>query len=80
LHERWHATGDFKAAKQAFIAPQPIGRIARAEEVADLAVYLAGADLCDRAGPHHRRRLDRLGSIYSGELSWKLLRVAAKGA
>jgi 2-keto-3-deoxy-L-fuconate dehydrogenase len=43
LHERWHATGDFEAAKQAFIARQPIGRIARAEEVADLAVYLAGA-------------------------------------
>lgn len=43
LHERWHATGDFEAAKQAFIARQPIGRIARAEEVADLAVYLANA-------------------------------------
>jgi len=43
LHERWHATGDFEAAKKAFIARQPIGRIARPEEVADLAVYLAGA-------------------------------------
>ena len=43
LHERWHATGDFVAAKKAFIARQPIGRIARPEEVADLAVYLAGA-------------------------------------
>jgi 2-keto-3-deoxy-L-fuconate dehydrogenase len=43
LHERWRATGDFEAAKQAFIARQPIGRIARPEEVADLAVYLAGA-------------------------------------
>ncbi|HEV7344377.1 MAG TPA: SDR family oxidoreductase [Devosia sp.] len=43
LHERWHATGDFEAARQAFIARQPIGRIARPEEVADLAVYLAGA-------------------------------------
>ena len=43
LHERWHATGDFEAAKAAFIARQPIGRIARPEEVADLAVYLAGA-------------------------------------
>lgn len=43
LHERWHATGNFEAAKQAFIARQPIGRIARAEEVADLAVYLATA-------------------------------------
>lgn len=43
LHERWHATGDFEAAQKAFIARQPIGRIARPEEVADLAVYLAGA-------------------------------------
>jgi 2-keto-3-deoxy-L-fuconate dehydrogenase len=43
LHDRWRATGDFEAAKKAFIARQPIGRIARPEEVADLAVYLAGA-------------------------------------
>ena len=43
LHERWHATGDFEAAKKAFIARQPIGRIANPEEIADLAVYLAGA-------------------------------------
>lgn len=43
LHERWHATGDFEAARKAFVARQPIGRIARPEEVADLAVYLAGA-------------------------------------
>lgn len=43
LHERWKATGDFEGAKKAFIARQPIGRIARPEEVADLAVYLAGA-------------------------------------
>ena len=43
LHERWHATGDFEAAKKAFIARQPIGRIGQPEEVADLAVYLAGA-------------------------------------
>ena len=43
LHERWHATGDFEAAKKSFIARQPIGRIAQPHEVADLAVYLAGA-------------------------------------
>lgn len=43
LHERWQATGDFEAARKAFIARQPIGRIARPDEVADLAVYLAGA-------------------------------------
>ena len=43
LHERWKATGDFDAAKKAFIARQPIGRIGQTEAIADLAVYLAGA-------------------------------------
>jgi 2-keto-3-deoxy-L-fuconate dehydrogenase len=43
LRERWAATGDVEAARRAFIARQPIGRIAEPEEVADLAVYLAGA-------------------------------------
>lgn len=43
LHQRWAATGDVEAARKAFIARQPIGRIARPDEVADLAVYLAGA-------------------------------------
>jgi 2-keto-3-deoxy-L-fuconate dehydrogenase len=43
LHERWKATGDFEAARKAFIARQPIGRIAKPEEVADLALYLATA-------------------------------------
>lgn len=43
LHERWEATGDFEAARKEFIARQPIGRIAEPREVADLAVYLAGA-------------------------------------
>lgn len=43
LHERWAATGDVEAARKSFIARQPIGRIAQPTEVADLAVYLAGA-------------------------------------
>lgn len=43
LHQRWEATGDFEGAKKAFIARQPIGRIGQPAEVADLAVYLAGA-------------------------------------
>ncbi|WP_407648166.1 SDR family oxidoreductase [Devosia rhodophyticola] len=43
LHQRWEDTGDFEKAKAAFIARQPIGRIGRPEEIADLAVYLAGA-------------------------------------
>lgn len=43
LHDRWRASGDFDAARAAFIARQPIGRIGVPEEIADLAVYLAGA-------------------------------------
>lgn len=45
LHERLKATGDYEGAMKAFIARQPMGRIAKAEEVAALAVYLA-ADEC----------------------------------
>jgi 3-hydroxybutyrate dehydrogenase/3-oxoacyl-[acyl-carrier protein] reductase len=43
LQERLRATGDYEAARKAFIARQPIGRIGQPEEVADLALYLAGA-------------------------------------
>ena len=43
LDQRLAATGDYDAARAAFVARQPMGRIAAAEEIADLAVYLAGA-------------------------------------
>lgn len=43
LQERLRAQGDYEAARAAFIARQPIGRIGEPEEIADLAVYLAGA-------------------------------------
>lgn len=43
LQERLKATGDYEKARADFIARQPIGRIGRPEEIADLAVYLAGA-------------------------------------
>jgi 2-keto-3-deoxy-L-fuconate dehydrogenase len=43
LHERWKATGDEEAARKAFIARQPIGRIGQPEEIAALALYLATA-------------------------------------
>ena len=43
LHERWAATGNVDEARKAFIARQPIGRIGQPHEIADLAVYLAGA-------------------------------------
>jgi 2-keto-3-deoxy-L-fuconate dehydrogenase len=37
------AMGDYEKSRAAFIARQPIGRLGTAEEIADLAVYLAGA-------------------------------------
>lgn len=41
LTERLKATGDYEAAKTAFIARQPMGRMARADEIGMLVVYLA---------------------------------------
>ena len=43
LQDRLRATGDLEQARAAFIARQPIGRIGQPEEIAALAVYLAGA-------------------------------------
>jgi 2-keto-3-deoxy-L-fuconate dehydrogenase len=41
LFDRMRASGDFEKAKAAFIARQPMGRMASAEEVAKMIVYLA---------------------------------------
>ena len=41
LVERMKATGDFDKTKAAFIARQPMGRMADASEIANLVVYLA---------------------------------------
>lgn len=41
LEERMAATGDAEAARAAFTARQPMGRLGRAEEIAELALYLA---------------------------------------
>ncbi len=43
LEARMRAQGDYETARAAFIARQPMGRLGTAEEIADLAVYLAGA-------------------------------------
>ncbi|PHR24285.1 MAG: NAD(P)-dependent oxidoreductase [Hoeflea sp.] len=43
LQERMRAQGDYEAARAAFIARQPMGRLGTPEEIADLAVYLANA-------------------------------------
>ena len=44
LQDRLRAQGDYEQARKAFIARQPIGRIGRPEEIAELAVYLAAAE------------------------------------
>lgn len=44
LEQRMHAQGDYEKARAAFIARQPMGRLGTPDEIADLAVYLAGAD------------------------------------
>jgi 2-keto-3-deoxy-L-fuconate dehydrogenase len=43
LQERLRAQGDYEQTRAAFVARQPIGRLGTPEEIADLAVYLAGA-------------------------------------
>ncbi|MFC0244984.1 SDR family oxidoreductase [Falsochrobactrum ovis] len=43
LLARLREQGDFEEQRAAFIARQPIGRLGQPEEIADLAVYLAGA-------------------------------------
>lgn len=53
LEARLHATGDYASAKAAFVARQPIGRIARAEEIAALVVYLASDEASYTTGVAH---------------------------
>ncbi|SHO65520.1 2-keto-3-deoxy-L-fuconate dehydrogenase [Pseudoxanthobacter soli DSM 19599] len=43
LQQRLREQGDYEAARAAFVARQPIGRIGSPEEIADLALYLATA-------------------------------------
>jgi len=43
LEDRMRAQGDYEKARAAFVARQPMGRLGTPEEIADLAVYLAGA-------------------------------------
>ena len=43
LQDRLRAQGDYDKTRAAFVARQPIGRVGRPEEIADLVVYLATA-------------------------------------
>ena len=53
LHNRLHATGDYDAAMEAFVARQPMGRIGKAEEIAELVVYLASEESAFTTGQAH---------------------------
>jgi 2-keto-3-deoxy-L-fuconate dehydrogenase len=44
LQQRLKDTGDYEAARKAFTARQPMGRIGTAEEIASLVLWLAGDD------------------------------------
>ncbi len=53
LNDRMRATGDYEAARKAFVARQPMGRIASAEEIAALVVYLASDESSFTTGHPH---------------------------
>lgn len=53
LHDRLRATGDYEAAMKAFVARQPMGRIATAEEIAALVVYLSSDESAFTTGQPH---------------------------
>jgi 2-keto-3-deoxy-L-fuconate dehydrogenase len=53
LHERLRATGDYEAARAAFVARQPMGRIGTPEEIAALVVHLASDESAFTTGAAH---------------------------
>jgi len=53
LEDRLSATGDYEKARAQFIARQPMGRLGKAEEIAELAVYLASDAAAYTSGQAH---------------------------
>ena len=53
LHERLEATGDYEKSMNDFVNRQPMGRLGLADEIADLAVYLASDESKFVTGQEH---------------------------
>lgn len=53
LQQRLHDTGDYETARAAFAARQPMGRLGTAEEIAQLALYLASDESSFTTGAIH---------------------------
>ncbi|MDA0361422.1 MAG: SDR family oxidoreductase, partial [Proteobacteria bacterium] len=53
LHERLKETGNYEKAMEAFVARQPMGRLASAQEIAALVVYLASDESAFTTGQAH---------------------------
>lgn len=53
LQQRLRDTGDYEAAREAFVGRQPMGRLGRAEELAALALYLASDESAFTTGAVH---------------------------
>jgi 2-keto-3-deoxy-L-fuconate dehydrogenase len=53
LYDRMAAQGDMEKARAAFLARQPMGRLGRAEEIAELALYLASDESSFTTGQTH---------------------------
>jgi len=53
LNQRLADTGDYEAARQAFTARQPMGRLGKPDELAQLALYLASDESAFTTGQIH---------------------------
>ena len=53
LNDRMAAGGDYEAARKAFLARQPTGKLARAEDIAGLVVFLASDESAFVTGAMH---------------------------
>ena len=53
LNQRLADTGDYEAARQTFTARQPMGRLGKPEELAQLALYLASDESAFTTGQIH---------------------------